>query len=726
MAGDRRRRQHPAADDPARQRPPRHGRGLPRRASPAPAWPARRPAASPSGCSARCRSAACRASPRATSRSRTATPSAPPSCCWRRRSPPARASSTPAPRPAARPRTCSSWPISTCWRSTATRRGWPGSTPPWPASGWRPAPSPPTPPGPRPGGTAGRSRRSCSTRPAAPRASCAAIPTSAGCAGPSDIAGAGGDPGRACSTRSGRCWRRAAGCCTAPARCSRPRARTRSTLFCNDTATPSCLPRRLRPGTCCRCPTMTKRCRQRPSAAAADGFFLTLIEKHRDTTSFMTSPPPPGSLRRRSLLRALGAAALRVLPVWGAGAAFLAGAPSARASAAELTAFDLTRDEDGVYLSYAVDFELGAQRRRRPDQVGAAVLRRRGRDLPRPLVLARPPRRPRGARLADRLPAAHLDLPRDDDRRPEPDLRHPRRGDRRRSAGRRAGRSPSRGRSRRAAATTSSSVPARHLASCRGRCRSASAANPTGNFRSSARCASTESPLDADHGAPLPSRLGPSRPDPGIALGLGHLDRRRPRRRAGARLPAVDRDQQPGAVRAPLRLAVLGQRRPGEPAGLGDRRRRGAPALAGGARPLRQPAAAQAGGDLRPRRRRAGRADLHRQLPVRLALRSRAGSTSRSRARSTPASTSAAARSTRSSPTSAPRPGWPPSAWARRRARPSRSRSSGCASSSRRRRSAIVGSAGQSLLTTGSSPLRADARAAAAAAAAPGAARSGS
>jgi hypothetical protein len=73
----------------------------------------------------------------------------------------------------------------------------------------------------------------------------------------------------------------------------------------------------------------------------------------------MISPPPPGSLRRRSLLRAFGAAALRVLPVWGAGAAFLAGAPPAWASAAELTAFDLSRDEDGVYLSYAVEFELG-------------------------------------------------------------------------------------------------------------------------------------------------------------------------------------------------------------------------------------------------------------------------------------------------------------------------------------------------------------------------------
>ena len=37
---------------------------------------------------------------------------------------PARACSTPAPRPAARPRTCSNSPTSTCSRSTATRRAW--------------------------------------------------------------------------------------------------------------------------------------------------------------------------------------------------------------------------------------------------------------------------------------------------------------------------------------------------------------------------------------------------------------------------------------------------------------------------------------------------------------------------------------------------------------------------------------------------------------------------
>jgi hypothetical protein len=71
----------------------------------------------------------------------------------------------------------------------------------------------------------------------------------------------------------------------------------------------------------------------------------------------MTSSPPHGSLRRRSVLRALGAAAARlVLP-----GAWLAGVQQARAadSDAELTVFDVTRDEEGVFVSFAVDFELG-------------------------------------------------------------------------------------------------------------------------------------------------------------------------------------------------------------------------------------------------------------------------------------------------------------------------------------------------------------------------------
>ena len=73
----------------------------------------------------------------------------------------------------------------------------------------------------------------------------------------------------------------------------------------------------------------------------------------------MTLPPPPGSLRRRSLLRALGVAALRALSVGGAATALLGKAQPALASTPELTVFDVIRDEDGVNLSYAVEFELG-------------------------------------------------------------------------------------------------------------------------------------------------------------------------------------------------------------------------------------------------------------------------------------------------------------------------------------------------------------------------------
>ena len=72
----------------------------------------------------------------------------------------------------------------------------------------------------------------------------------------------------------------------------------------------------------------------------------------------MTSLPPHGSLRRRSVLRALGVAASRA---WIPGL-WLAGVVTARpaeASEGELTGFDVLRDDDGVFVSYAVNFELG-------------------------------------------------------------------------------------------------------------------------------------------------------------------------------------------------------------------------------------------------------------------------------------------------------------------------------------------------------------------------------
>ena len=132
-----------------------------------------------------------------------------------------------------------------------------------------------------------------------------------------------------------------------------------------------------------------------------------------------------------------------------------------------------------------------AWRRRGAEQGRAAVLRGRGRGLPRPLVLARQARRQRRARVAHRLPAAHLQLPRHL-RRHQPELRlacgglrvHPPRVE--------AGRSPSRRSWRRARGTTSSSASGSTPRCCRGRCRSASARSPTGRCRSSVPSASTE------------------------------------------------------------------------------------------------------------------------------------------------------------------------------------------------------------------------------------------
>ncbi len=69
----------------------------------------------------------------------------------------------------------------------------------------------------------------------------------------------------------------------------------------------------------------------------------------------MTASPPHGSLRRRSVLRALGAAGVRLaLPA----ALLAAGARRAWAAEADLTNFEVTRDDEGVYLSFTVNFEL--------------------------------------------------------------------------------------------------------------------------------------------------------------------------------------------------------------------------------------------------------------------------------------------------------------------------------------------------------------------------------
>jgi hypothetical protein len=71
----------------------------------------------------------------------------------------------------------------------------------------------------------------------------------------------------------------------------------------------------------------------------------------------MTPLPPHGSLRRRRVLRAIGVAGARLL-VPTAWAAALALPRRAAAAEADLTHFEITRDEDGVYLSFTVNFEL--------------------------------------------------------------------------------------------------------------------------------------------------------------------------------------------------------------------------------------------------------------------------------------------------------------------------------------------------------------------------------
>ncbi len=72
----------------------------------------------------------------------------------------------------------------------------------------------------------------------------------------------------------------------------------------------------------------------------------------------MTSLPPHGSLRRRSVLRALGVAASRawIPSLWVAGTA---SSQPVRPPEGELSTFEVARDEDGVFLTYAVNFELG-------------------------------------------------------------------------------------------------------------------------------------------------------------------------------------------------------------------------------------------------------------------------------------------------------------------------------------------------------------------------------
>ena len=78
-------------------------------------------------------------------------------------------------------------------------------------------------------------------------------------------------------------------------------------------------------------------------------------------------------------------------------------------------------------------------------------------------------------------------------------------------------------------------------------------------------------------------------------------------------------EQQPRAVRAALRVAVLAERRGRDAARAGHRLRRGAAGEESAQRQVRQSVAVQAGRHLRAGRRGARRADLHGVVSVRLA-----------------------------------------------------------------------------------------------------------
>ena len=247
---------------------------------------------------------------------------------------PARACSTPAPRPAARRRTCWNWPTSTCWRSTATpqrlarvhdtlARLRPAGAHRWP-------PTPATPP---PGGTAGRSTPSCSTRRAAPRASCAATPTCAGCAAPA-TSPPWRAPRRGCSTRCGRCC--APGGRLLYCTCSVFKAEGQDQIdaFLQRQRDASRRRRaRRRPATCCRCPTMRAIARRPTSGASADGFFYAcstrpdLHPPHAQRGTLDRQPRPP---RRRQRGRGRPAA---WLASWRCGWRWLAPAAGADAAA---------------------------------------------------------------------------------------------------------------------------------------------------------------------------------------------------------------------------------------------------------------------------------------------------------------------------------------------------------------------------------------------------------
>ena len=326
---------------------------------------------------------------------------------------------------------------------------------------------------------------------------------------------------------------------------------SRSTLFCNATAPRR---RRLRPRLA------------RPSAAAArqsaddaapaasvaaDGFFYALIRKALRHRLPMTRDAPLARLAPAAACCSGLGARLLVLLAWRAAPRPAQRAQGGRAGRASRSA----RGEDGV-LTLDFDARLRPAAAASKTRCSAAC---RCTSSPRPTLFRsrwywRDERVARvHAQLAHGLPAADVDLARQL-RRPEPELPDPGRGAGRGVAqlaleGRRAGAAR-----RRIAATTSSSATGSTPRSCRGRCRSASAARPTGCWsieRSSApRMSALTRAAPARRHEPQGARWA------WLVAGVAVA-----RRRPGAGLRAVARRPAARALlRAPLRLAVLGQR----------------------------------------------------------------------------------------------------------------------------------------------------------------------
>ena len=237
---------------------------------------------------------------------------------------------------------------------------------------------------PRRGGTGGRSTRSCSMRRAARRGSCGAIPTCAGC-----VVRATSRPSprrrRACSTRSGPCSRPEAGCSTARARCSSAKDQAQIDAFLQRHGDAV---HRREPAFARAAAAAARQSGDRDRRLRSESRGGRLLPRAaREVPSRLASPPmtrlpPHGSLRRRSVLRALGLAASRGWPLGavGVGRRCRFGPSARRRGGAHARSRSLATRTASSSTTPSISRSAGARRTRCPG--GAALLRCRDRDVP--------------------------------------------------------------------------------------------------------------------------------------------------------------------------------------------------------------------------------------------------------------------------------------------------------------------------------------------------------